>query len=106
MNVTATHASVVTTTVAMVVFANTTNSAPLNGCRKWKYTAHASATSIAEISLHALIRHQYHRNKYTPPVPAPASSTNVHPARIVASSTDTSAAASTSSSVTILDTFT
>jgi len=38
-----------------------------------------SAAAIAEISLHAFTRHQYHRNRYTPPVPAPSSSTIFQP---------------------------
>src|SRR6266436_3628170 len=114
--VTTTHTSVVIPVVQSVVFAKMTGSEPLNGCGLPAITFHREllcsasvvtrAAIIAEISLHALTRHQYQRSKYTPPVPAPNSSTIFHPALTEPSCNATSAAAITRKTVARREAFT
>src|SRR4051812_25666658 len=100
-NVAASHTTVVTAVVVRALLAKSTESLPVNaGCpvsesQKWTAIEVTSAATIAEISLHALIRHQYQRRMYTRPVPAPASSTNCHPDLIDASCAAMNAAAIT-----------
>ncbi len=65
-----------------------------------------SAAAMAEISLQAFTRHQYQRSRYTPPVPAPSSSTIFQPSLTDCSCMDTNAAATTRKIVASLDAFT
>src|SRR5258708_33362161 len=91
--------------VHSVVLANITGSEPLKGCGRpmsafqsvleWSASVVIIAASMAEISLHAFTRHQYQRRRYTPPVPAPSSSTIFQPAETAVSSHATAAAANT-----------
>src|SRR5260370_8054484 len=91
--------------VQSVVFANTTGSEPLNGCGRpmrafqsvleWSASVVVIAASMAEISLQAFTRHQYHRSRYTPPVPPPTSNTLFHPAQPQATCHPTPAPANT-----------
>src|SRR5713226_10336530 len=107
--VTATHTSVVIPVVQRVVFAKMTGSEPLKGCGLPAMAFHrallcsasvvTSAAIMAEISLQAFTRHQYQRSKYTPPVPAPSSSTIFQPAETDVSCHATAAAANTRSAV-------
>src|SRR5437660_12625725 len=95
--------------VQSVVFANITGSEPLKGCGRpmsafqsaleWSVRVVIIAASMAEISLHAFTRHQYQRSRYTPPVPAPSSSTIFQPAETDVSSHATAAAANTKNAV-------
>src|SRR6266702_1210246 len=108
-SVTPIQTSVVTPVVHNVVFAKMTGSEPLKGCARPANAVHnqvecsasvvARAAVIAEISLQAVTRHQYQRSKYTPPVPAPNSSTIFHPSETDFSSQATPAAASTRNAV-------
>src|SRR5579862_1684394 len=94
--VTVIHTIVVTSVVVRTSFANSTVSEPVKivgrpatasatAC-ECKASVSARAVIIAEISLHALMRHQYQRSMYTLPVPAPTCSTTCHPERIDARS--------------------
>src|SRR5437773_3582420 len=94
-----THTTVVAAVVTSALLAKSTNPEPESGVTQRRITVTTSAVAIAEISLQALIRHQYQRSRYTPPVPAPTSSTACHPERMSASNTETSAEAITSSTV-------
>ena len=115
-SVTPIQTSVVTPVVHNVVFAKMTGSEPLKGCARPANAVHnqlecsasvvARAAVIAEISLQAFTRHQYQRSKYTPPVPAPNSSTIFHPAPTEPSCNATSAAAITRKTVASRDTLT
>src|SRR6266403_2515851 len=115
-NVTATHTRVVIPVVQSVVFAKMTGSEPLNGCGLPTMEFHnalecsasvvTSAAVIAEISLQAFTRHQYQRSRYTPPVPAPNSSTIFHPALTEPSRNATNAAAITRKTVARREAFT
>src|SRR6266853_941968 len=62
-----THTAVVIAVVVRVVLAKTTGALPANMGQRCKTSVIISAVAIAEISLQALMRHQYQRNKYTPP---------------------------------------
>src|SRR5712671_7544516 len=114
--VTATHTSVVIPVVQSVVFAKMTGSEPLNGCGLPAMAFHrallcsasvvTSAATMAEISLHAFTRHQYQRSKYTPPVPAPNSSTIFHPSETDVRFHATTAAATHRNAVASRDAFT
>src|ERR1019366_2097391 len=98
-NVTVTHTMLVTTVVRSAPLAKTSEPLPLNGCQRLSTRLMASDDAIAEISLHALMRHQYQRRMYTAPVPAPTCSTISQPEAIEPSCTDTHAATITSSTV-------
>src|SRR3954452_21407599 len=87
--VTITQTIVVTTVLVSAVLANTTELLPANGFHAFKATVASNDVAIAEISLHALILHQYQRSRYTAPVPAPISRTTCHPPPIEPSFTDT-----------------
>jgi hypothetical protein len=54
---------VVLAAVAKAVLAKTTGLDPVNGCRQRKKIVTNSAVIMAEISLQALILHQYQRSK-------------------------------------------
>src|SRR5664279_5064572 len=90
---------VVTMVVANAPLANTSELLPVKSCQRFRITVTSSEHAIAEISLQALIRHQYQRRIYTAPVPAPICSTTCHPEAIEPSCTDTHADAITSSTV-------
>src|SRR5260370_7905117 len=75
------HAMVVTPAVISVAFAVTTAPLPVNGYLA-RTNASTAAVTVAVISLHALIRHQYHRKISTAPHPAPRPSTISHPSQI------------------------
>ncbi len=79
MKVATIHATVVMPAVMSVLLAKTTASLPENRTRD-KPIATRAATIMAEISLHALMRHQYQRRMQTAPVPAPRPSTSSQPA--------------------------
>src|SRR5664279_962745 len=96
----------VTTVVASAPLANTSELLPLNGCHRLSTRLMASDDAMAEISLHALIRHQYHRKMYTAPVPAPTCNTISQPEAIEPSCTDTHAATITSNTVQSRETIT
>src|SRR5437899_2487985 len=108
-SVTAIHTSVVMPVVQSVVLANITGSEPLKGCGRpmsafqsvleWSASVVIIAASMAEISLQAFTRHQYQRRRYTPPVPAPSSSTIFQPAETDVSCHATAAAANTRNAV-------
>src|SRR5208337_4889018 len=95
---------VVTIVVANAPFANTSELLPANGCQRFSATVTSSEQAIAEISLQALMRHQYQRRMYTAPVPAPICSTTCHPEAMEPSSTDTHAETITRSTVQIRET--
>ena len=59
----------------------------------------SSEQAMAEISLQALIRHQYQRRMYTAPVPAPICNTTCQPEAMEPSCTDTHAETMTSNTV-------
>src|SRR5580704_709439 len=110
MKVTTTHTIVVNSVVVRTFFANSTVSEPVkivgrptnalaNACQ-CRASVNTSAVSIAEISLHALMRHQYQRSIYTLPVPAPTCSTTCQPDRIEASCAETYPVRTTNSTVT------
>src|SRR6266567_3017066 len=90
---------VVITVVVKAVLAKTTGLVPENGTLQRSHTVTTKAVAIAEISLQALIRHQYQRSRYTPPVPAPTSKTTCHPDRISDSKTEIPAEAITGNTV-------
>src|SRR3954471_21496995 len=90
-----TQTNVVTADVVNAVLAKTTGFDPEKGSITRSEIVMTNAVAIAEISLHALIRHQYQRRRYTPPVPAPTSSTACHPERMSDSSQETPAEAIT-----------
>src|SRR5208282_5561140 len=114
--VTVTHTSVVTPVVHSVAFAKITASEPWKGPGRPASAIHSewlrmtsavtSAAAMADISLHAFTRHQYHRSRYTPPVPAPSSSTIFQPSLTDCSCMETHAAAATRNSVASRDAFT
>src|SRR5947209_4946049 len=106
MYVTNSHTMLVTTVVVSAVFANKTGPLPENGAANRSQIVTSNAVVIAEISLQALIRHQYQRSRYTPPVPAPTSRTYSHPERIEAKLAATSAEQMTSRTVASRDTTT
>src|SRR5271165_1763002 len=116
IKVTVSQTRVVNPVVHSVVFANTTGSEPEKGCGRPAIAIHnagecsvsvaTSAAIIAEISLHALTRHQYQRSKYTPPVPAPSSSTIFQPSLTDCRFQATKAAAKTRNTVASRETFT
>src|SRR5450755_1384739 len=89
----------VTTVVASAPLAKTSELLPLNGCQRLSTRLMARDDAMAEISLQALIRHQYQRRMYTAPVPAPTWSTISQPEAIEPSCTDTQAATITNSPV-------
>src|SRR5271156_192636 len=105
-----THTIEVTSVVVRTFFANSTVSEPvkivgrptnsLARVSQCKASVNTSAVIIAEISLQALIRHQYQRSIYTLPVPAPTCSTTCHPERIEASCAETYPVKITNSTVT------
>ena len=101
-----THTTVVAAVVTSALLAKSTNPEPESGVTQRRITVTTSAVAIAEISLQALIRHQYHRSRYTPPVPAPMVSTTCHPATIDPSCAETYADTTTSSKVARRDTVT
>src|ERR1041385_1386766 len=80
MNVATTHVTVVTATVRIMTHASALGSPAANRCGiVFMNTSEArNDTTIALISLHALIRHQYQRRMSTRPVPAPIASKNFH----------------------------
>src|SRR5271163_2987962 len=93
-SVTIIHTTVVASVVVNTFFANRTVADPVNKvgrptnalarpCHSTE-TVTTSAAIMAEISLQALMRHQYHRSIYTLPVPAPTWSTTCQPARMEA----------------------
>src|SRR5271169_2246104 len=90
---------VVTNVVTIAPLAKTTELLPLKGCQRLSTRLIASEHAIAEISLQALMRHQYQRRMYTAPVPAPTCNTISHPDAIEPSCTDTHAATITRSTV-------
>src|ERR1017187_8443444 len=96
----------VTTVVASAPLAKTSELLPLNGCQRLSTKLIARDDAMAEISLHALMRHQYQRRMYTAPVPAPTCNTISQPEAIDPSCTDTHAATITSSTVHRRDTIT
>src|SRR3954447_10760724 len=79
MNVTKSHAIVVTTTVVNIKYANCCGSSLDHfgqpSCRKSDVPA---ATIIAATSDHALMRHQNQRSSRTLPVPAPVTMSSFH----------------------------
>src|SRR5450755_1610845 len=99
MSVTVSQTIAVTMVVANAPFANTSELLPVNGCQRFRMTVMSREQAMAEISLQALIRHQYQRRMYTAPVPAPICSTTCHPEAIEPSCTDTQAATITNSPV-------
>ena len=90
---------VVTMVVANAPFANTSELLPVNGCQRFRMTVMSREQAMAEISLQALMRHQYQRRMYTAPVPAPICSTTCHPDAMEPSRTDTHADTITSNTV-------
>src|SRR5437773_5230464 len=94
-----THTTVVAAVVTSALLAKSTNPEPESGVTQRRITVTTKAVAIAEISLQALIRHQYQRSRYTPPVPAPTSKTTCHPDRISDSKTEIPAEAITSNTV-------
>ena len=58
-----THTTVVTTVVVKAVFAKTTVLLPVNGASNHNKAVMNMAVAMAEISLQALMRHQYHRSR-------------------------------------------
>src|SRR5580700_3393157 len=108
--VTKTHRIVVTDVVVRTFFANSTVSDPvkivgrptnaLARASHCKASVNTSAVIIAEISLQALMRHQYQRSIYTLPVPAPTCNTTCHPERIEANCAETYPVRTTNKTVT------
>src|SRR5678809_627393 len=80
MNVTASQVIVLTPTVISIIVASAFGSPLANRPgTTWKQMVDTTNdASIAEISDHALIRHQYQRRMSTRPVPAPSARRNFH----------------------------
>src|ERR1019366_4841076 len=97
--VTVSQTMVVTIVVVNALFAKTSELLPVNGCQRFRMTVTSNEQAMAEISLQALIRHQYQRRMYTAPVPAPICSTTCHPDAMEPSCTDTHADTITSNTV-------
>src|SRR5262249_2722875 len=106
MNVAISHATVVTAGVMAALLANLTASVPGKGFVRRNASEVINATTMAVISLHALIRHQYQRSRYTAPVPALSSRTHCQPACMEASCAATMAAQITRKTVTNRETST
>src|SRR5271168_3146551 len=93
------HTVVVTSVVVSTFLANSTVAEPVKNVGRPISAFHNPsefnakvknrAVIIDEISLHALMRHQYQRSRYTLPVPAPTSSTACQPERIEANCAET-----------------
>jgi len=75
-------------------------SKPRASCRKSETT---NADTIADTSLHALMRHQYQRRSSTPPVPAPVTISSFHAPAMDSSLSVTSAEMIVNTTVATLD---